>query len=58
MTMTMASAGAIRGPVASRVALDLLYWVMRSAPKNLIRMAIKMAREAGQLFLSSILCLA
>jgi hypothetical protein len=56
MTMTMASAGAIQGPVASRVALDLLYcWVMRSAPKNLIRMAIKMAREAGQLFLSSIL---
>jgi hypothetical protein len=31
---------------------------MRSAPYRLIRMAIEMAREAGDLFLSSILCLA
>jgi len=57
--MTMASAGAIRGeyspnsgrrPVASRVALDLLYWAMRLAPYRLIRMAIEMAREAGPFF--------
>jgi hypothetical protein len=31
-----------RRPVASRVALDLPYWVMRSAQYRLIRMAIKM----------------
>ncbi len=36
-----------RYPEASRVALDLLYWVMRSAPYRRIRMAIEMAREAG-----------
>ena len=39
-----------RRPVASRAALDLLYWAMRSAPYRLIRMAIEMAREAGQFF--------
>ncbi len=37
-------------PVASRVALDLPYWAMRSAPYHLIHMAIKMAREAGPFF--------
>ena len=36
--------------MASRVALDLLYWVMRSASYRLIRMAIKMAREAGPFY--------
>jgi hypothetical protein len=52
--MTMTSAGAIRGEyspngglMASRVALDLLLWVMRSALYRLIRMAIEMAREVG-----------
>jgi len=65
-SMTNASAGAIRGeylpnggvqcPVASRVALDLPYWAMHSAPYHLIRMAIEMAREVGAFFLSSILC--
>ena len=39
-----------RHPVASRVALDLPYWTMRSVPYHLIRMAIEMAREAGQFF--------
>jgi len=39
-----------RRPVASRVALDLPYWVMRSAPYHLIYMAIEMAREAGAFF--------
>ncbi len=39
-----------RRPVASRVALDLPCWVMRSAPYHMIRMAIKMAREAGTFF--------
>ena len=39
-----------RRPVASRVALDLPYWVMRSAPYRLIRMAIEMACEAGAYF--------
>ena len=34
-------------PVAPRVALDLPYWVMRSALYRLICMAIEMAREAG-----------
>jgi len=34
-----------RRPVASRVALDLLYWAMCSAPYHLICMAIKMASE-------------
>ncbi len=33
--------------MASRVALDLLLWAMRSALYRLIRMAIKMAREVG-----------
>jgi hypothetical protein len=36
-----------RRPVASRVALDLLYWAIRLAPYRLIRMVIKMARKAG-----------
>jgi len=39
-----------RRPVASRVALDLPYWAMRSAPNRLIGMAIEMAREAGPFF--------
>ncbi len=39
-----------RRPVASRVALDLLYWAMCSAPYHLIRMAIEMAHEAGPFF--------
>jgi hypothetical protein len=33
--------------LASRVALDLPYWVMRSAPYRLIRMAIEMAHDRG-----------
>jgi hypothetical protein len=33
--------------VASRVALDLLYWEMRSASYRLIRMAIEMTSEGG-----------
>ncbi len=37
-------------PVASRVALDLPYWVMRSAPYRLIRMAIEMASESAVFF--------
>ncbi len=37
-------------PVATRVALDLLYWAMRSALYRLSRMAIEMAREAGAFF--------
>ena len=54
--MTMASAGAIRGEystnggiwwLAYRVALDLPYWVMRSALYRLIRMAIEMAHSEG-----------
>jgi hypothetical protein len=36
-----------RRPVASRVALDLPYWEMRSAPYRLIRMAIEMAHDGG-----------
>jgi hypothetical protein len=39
-----------RRPVASRVALDLPYWVMRSAPYRLIRMAIEMASESAAFF--------
>jgi hypothetical protein len=39
-----------RRPVASRVALDLPYWTMRSAPYHLIRIAIKMASEVGAFF--------
>jgi hypothetical protein len=45
-----------RHPVASKLALDLLYWTMCSAPYRLIRMAIEMASEVGAFFLSSILC--
>ncbi len=33
--------------MASRVALDLLLWEMRSALYRLIRMATKMARKVG-----------
>jgi hypothetical protein len=47
-----------RRPVASRVALDLPFWAMRSASYRLIRMAIEMASEVGAFFLSSIFCLA
>ena len=36
--------------VASRVALDLPYWVMRSESYRLTRMAFEMAREAGACF--------
>jgi hypothetical protein len=36
-----------RRPVASRVALDLPYWVMRSAPYRLICLAIEMAHDGG-----------
>jgi len=37
-----------RHPVASRVALDLPYWVMHSSP---FRMAIEMASKAAAFFL-------
>jgi hypothetical protein len=36
--------------MASRVALDLLYWAMRSAPYRLICMAIEMASKSAALF--------
>ena len=36
--------------MASRVALDLPYWVMRSASYRLTRMAFEMAREVGACF--------
>jgi hypothetical protein len=36
-----------RHMVASRVALDLPYWTMRSILYRLIRMAIKMTSEGG-----------
>ncbi len=36
--------------MASRGALDLPYWEMRSEPYHLIRMAIEKAREAGPFF--------
>ena len=39
-----------RRSVASRVALDLPYWAMRSASYRLTRMAFEMAREAGACF--------
>jgi hypothetical protein len=39
-----------RRPVASRVALDLLYWVMRSAPYRLICMVIKMDSKSAEFF--------
>ena len=45
-----------RRPVASRVALDLPYWVMRLALYHLIRMANEMATEVGAFVLSSIFC--
>jgi hypothetical protein len=56
--ITMASAGAIRGEylpdggvqVHMVVALDLLYWAMRSASYRLICMAIGMAHEGGAFF--------
>ena len=36
--------------MASKVALDLPYWAMRSAPFHLIRMAVEMARKACACF--------
>ncbi len=45
-------------PVASRVALDLPYWMMCSALYRLIHMAIEMLAKQVHVFLSSILCLA
>jgi len=42
--------------VASRVALDLLYWAIRLAPYLLIRTAIEMARELAAFFLLLIIC--
>ena len=39
-------------PVASRVALDLPYWVLHLALYRLIHMAIKMAHEAGGAYFS------
>ncbi len=39
-----------RHMVASRVALDLPYWTMRSALYRLIRMAIEMTSKGGALF--------
>jgi hypothetical protein len=39
-----------RRPVASRVALDLPYWAMRSAPYRLIRMIIEMASKSDAFF--------
>jgi len=36
--------------VVSRVAKDLPYWAIPSAPYRLIRMAIETAREAGAFF--------
>jgi hypothetical protein len=62
MTIRQGDTGRIltrwRHPVASRVALDLPYWVMCSASYILIRMAIETPRDAGPFFLSSILCIA
>jgi hypothetical protein len=37
-------------PVASRVALDLPHWAMRSEPYRLIHMAIEMASKAAAFF--------
>ena len=45
-----------RRQVAFRVALDLQYWAMRSAPYRLIHMAIKMASKSAAFFLLLILC--
>jgi hypothetical protein len=39
-----------RHMVASRVALDLLYWAMRTALCRLIRMAVKITSKGGELF--------
>jgi hypothetical protein len=39
-----------RRPVASRVALDLPYWAMRSAPYHLILMAIEIASKVGAFY--------
>ncbi len=39
-----------RRKVASRVALDLPYWAMSSAPYHLIRMAIEMASKVDAFF--------
>jgi hypothetical protein len=43
--------------VASRVALDLPYWEMCLAPYRLIRMAIKMASEAGPFVVDFMSCM-
>ena len=45
--------------MASRVALDLPYWAMRSAPFHLIRMANEMVPEAAACFsvLDFLLCI-
>ena len=40
--------------MASKVALDLPYWVMRLAPYRLICMAIEMASKVDAFFLSLI----
>jgi hypothetical protein len=37
-------------PVASKVALDMLHWVMRLALHRRIVIAIEMAREGGAFF--------
>ena len=47
----------LRHSVASRVALDLPYWVMRSTLYGLTRMAFEMACEAGACFSFFDLCL-
>jgi hypothetical protein len=39
-----------RRPVASRIALDLPHWAMRSSPYCLIQMAIEMASKAADFF--------
>ena len=61
-SMTMASAGAIRGAylpyggiqsVASRVALDLPYWVMQAVPHWNINMSIEMTSKGGVFFCHS-----
>jgi hypothetical protein len=49
-SMTMAILAQWRHPEASRLALDLPYWAMRSAPYLLIRMAIEMASESAAFF--------
>ena len=58
--MTIVSAGEIRDEylpnggvqwhLKSKVALDLLYWVMHLAPYHLICMAIEMASKVGAVF--------